>query len=265
MDRADIVAGYLAALEQQAQEPGANFLAALTSAHVARFAFSSVGPMLGEALPLDAGALYARIVEQGRGGYCFEQNGLLFEVLTTLGFDVELCLARVVHNQDIHPGLTHRVSIVTLGAARYVADVGFGPQGPRVPIDLRGVETRDEERRYRVSTRRDGELQLQLLTGGEWYTLYRFELGRYGQADCELGHFYSHRHPGAVFVRNLVASRQLPGEVRSLRNREYRVSRRNAETLRDVATAGQLHELLQREFALRVSEPESRRLFASLP
>lgn len=264
MERSEIVAGYLAALGLQAERPSVPFLAALTSAHVARFAFSSVGPMLGEHLPLDLDALYERIVLQARGGYCFEQNGLFFEVLQELGFDARLYLGRVIYDQDVHPGLTHRITLVAFGDRLLVVDVGFGPQGPRVPVDLGGTESTDADRSYRVHARRPGELHVQLLTGDHWYSLYRFELARYGQADCELGHFYSHRHPRANFVRNLVASRLLPDEIRSLRNREYRVLRRQGEESRNVFDAADLRELLQREFALRVSAAESVELFAAL-
>lgn len=265
MDRSRIVEGYLTALGLPAEQPSAPFLAALTSAHVARFAFSSIGPMLGEALSLDLDALYSRIVLQGRGGYCFEQNGLLFEMLQELGFDTELYLARVIYDRDVHPGLTHRITLVTLAAERYLVDVGFGPQGPRVPLHVNGNVAQDAERSYRVFGARPGELHVQLLTGDHWYSLYRFELARYGQADCELGHFYSHRHPQATFVNNLVASRLLPNEIRSLRNREYRITRNGDEESHAVRDAAQLRRLLQDEFDLQVSDRESRRLFAALP
>lgn len=49
-----------------------------------------------------------------RGGYCFEHNGLLCEMLEALGFEVTLYLARVIYNRDIHPGLTHRITLVHL-------------------------------------------------------------------------------------------------------------------------------------------------------
>ena len=55
-----------------------------------------------------------------------------------LGFDARIQLARVIHNQDIHPGLTHRVTLVEIDGRRYVADVGFGPLGPPTPVPHAG-------------------------------------------------------------------------------------------------------------------------------
>lgn len=100
---------------------------------------------------------------------------------------------------------------------------------------------------------------------GQPFSLYRFDLGEYGQADCELGHFYSHRHPDAVFVNNLVASRILDDEVRSLRNRTYRVVHPDGDVDVEVTTAEQLTKLLRDDFALAVTDDEGRRLFAELP
>ena len=116
--------------------PACPALTQITRRHVATFPFSSVGPRLGDDLPLHLDALFDRIVARHRGGYCFEQNGLLFEVLLELGYDVHVQLARVIDPRDYLPGLTHRVTRVVLDGSTYVADVGFGPLGPPVPVPM---------------------------------------------------------------------------------------------------------------------------------
>jgi N-hydroxyarylamine O-acetyltransferase len=261
MNRCEIAAGYLQALGLQRQAPTLEFLSEMTARHVAQFAFCSVGPRLGEALPLDPESLYSRIVLRGRGGYCFEQNGLMFEVLAELGFDVTLYLARVIYDQDTHPGLTHRITVVDLAGERHLVDVGFGPLGPRVPVRLSGEVSRDNQRAFRLLQRRAGELHVQTWKSGDWFSLYRFELARYGQADCELGHFYSHRHPDAAFVRNLVASRILPDAVRSLRNREYWIMTSDGDHRQDVRDPAHLRKLLGDEFGIQVTAAECDNLF----
>ncbi len=126
MERRELVRGYLEALDLQDRELDRQFLNDVVARHVATFAFGSVGCRLGDELPLDFESLYQRIVVRRRGGYCFEQNGLLFGVLEELGFSPQLYLARVISNQDTHPGLTHRISMVEFDGLRYVLDVGFG-------------------------------------------------------------------------------------------------------------------------------------------
>ena len=265
MDRAEIAARYLQSLQLERRNPDLSFLGDITRRHVATFAFSSVGPRLGDDLPLDVESLYRRIVVQARGGYCFEQNGLLYEVLEELGFGVKLYLARVIYNQDTDPGLTHRITMVEFDGDPYVADVGFGPLGPRIPVGMSKKESRDADRVFRVAERRTGEFHMQTLKDGEFFSLYKFELARYGQADCEVGHFYSHKHPDATFVNNLVVSRILEREIRSLRNREYWVLTENGNQVREIREAEQLREILSREFGVQVTGAESRYLFENSP
>lgn len=265
MERSRIAQLYLSALGLQRQDPELAYLTEITRRHVARFAFCSLGPRLGDALPLDLPSLYERIVERRRGGYCFEQNGLLFEVLQELGFAVELYLARVIYNRDVHPGLTHRVTLVECDGERYVVDVGFGPLGPRAPIPLNGLASTQGGRSFRVHARPSGDWHVQVYQDGDYFSLYRFELSQYGQADCELGHFYSHRHPAASFVNHLVASRILDSEVRSLRNREYRVISAEGERCQAIDSAAQLQSILTEAFDIAVSAAECRTLFESSP
>ena len=89
---ATITDEYLRVLGLQRSQPGLDFLSEIIRRHAAKFAFSSVGPMLGNDLPLDVESLFQRIVVNRRGGYCFEQNGLMYALLEELGFDVSFYL-----------------------------------------------------------------------------------------------------------------------------------------------------------------------------
>lgn len=260
MDRSEMVNEYLQVLDLDDRKMDFQFLSDLVVRHVATFAFSSVGCRLGDDLPLDFESLFDRIVVKRRGGYCFEQNGLLFGVLEELGFAPQLYLARVIYNQDTHPGLTHRISLVEHEGERFVLDVGFGPLGPRIPVAMSGKECVDGSRVFRINERRSGEFHLQVFKEGDFFSLYRFELTRYGQADCEVGHFYSHRHPEASFVNHLVVSLILEHETRSLRDQEYRVTRDFGIEIQTIESSNQLWRILVEELGIQITEKESRRL-----
>jgi len=264
MTIAEMTDAYLDVLGLARRRPDLSFLSDLTSRHLENFSFSSVGPMLGNELPLDTGAVYRRIVVDRRGGYCFEQNGLMQAVLEELGYTVTLCLARVIHNQDTHPGLTHRITLVEIDGKQYVADVGFGSTGPRFPVSMTGEESRESFRIFRIAEGRPGEYHMQILKDGDYFSLYRFELHRYGQADCEVGHFYSHKHPGANFVNHLVVSRILADEVRSLRNRDLWLITAGGEQRRVISDAGQLRAELRGQFGIAVDDTEARLLFSKM-
>ncbi len=259
-----MVRDYLKALGLHTRDLDFTFLSDIVARHVATFAFSSVGCQLRKDLPLDFESLYQRIFIQRRGGYCFEQNGLLYGILEKLGFSPELYLARVIYNRDTHPGLTHRITVVEYENRRYVMDVGFGPLGPRIPVPMSEIESNDGEKIFRISERRPGEYHMQVFKDGDFFSLYRFELARYGKADCELGHFYSHRHPDAPFVNHLVVSLLQESETRSLRDLKYWVITKFGTRDREISDSEQLMQILVGELGVQVTKDESRLLYEGL-
>jgi len=261
LEHTDISTGYIQALGLQNSKPDLGFLNEISRRHTAQFAFSSVGPMLGEDLPLDIESLFQRIVTNRRGGYCFEQNGLLYAMLKDLGFNVKLYLARVIYNEDIHPPLTHRITMVEFGTAQYVIDVGFGPLGPQLPVCMSGEVSQQNFREFRIEERHPGVFHMQTLKDGAYYSLYKFELARYGTPDCEVGHFYSHKHPSATFVNHLVVSRIMDDEILSLRNREFWKITGTGERREVIKDSRQLHEALTDQLGVEVNQNESHLLF----
>ena len=264
MERREMVEKYLQVLNLHGRELNFEFLSDIATRHVATFAFSSVGCQVGDDLPLDFESLYQRIVIKRRGGYCFEQNGLLCEVLEELGFSPKLFLGRVIHNQDTHPGLTHRITMIEYEDQQYVLDVGFGFLGPSLPIPMSGVESNDGRRTFRIAEHRSGEHHMQVFKDGDFFSLYRFELARYGQADCELGHFFSHQHPKANFVNHLVVSLIKENESRSLVDLKYRIIRQSSTRSQEVCDSEVLRRILVDELGIQVTMDESRRLYEKL-
>ncbi len=264
MGRLEMVQNYLQTLNLHGRELDFQFLSDVVTHHVATFAFSSVGCQLGDDLPLDFESLYQRIVIKRRGGYCFEQNGLLYGVLEELGFSPNLFLGRVIHNRDIHPGLTHRITMVEYGGQQYVVDVGFGFLGPSLPIPMSGVESYDGSRTFRIAECHPGEYHMQVFKGNEFFSLYRFELARYGQADCELGHFFSHRHPEANFVNHLVVSLIGENETLSLVDLKYWIITKSGNRSQEINDPEELKGILVDELGIQVTEDESHRLYEKL-
>ena len=89
-------------------------------------------------------------------------------------------------------------------------------------------------------------------------------LARYGHADCEVGHFYSHRHPDAAFVNHLVVSLILAGETRSLRDLEYWVIKESGKESTSIGSSDQLREVLVGGLGVHVTEAEASRLYEGL-
>jgi N-hydroxyarylamine O-acetyltransferase len=79
--------------------PDLSTLQALAAAQVGAIPFENLNPLLGLPVDLDPAALQRKLVHDGRGGYCFEQNLLFPEVLRAIGFEVSALVARVLWMQ----------------------------------------------------------------------------------------------------------------------------------------------------------------------
>ena len=238
--------------------PTIETLHALVAAHTRTIPFENIDPLLGVPVAdLSAAALTDKLVHRGRGGYCYEHNGLMRYVLSELGFEVQALTGRVVWMQaDNHlPARTHQVSAVTIPgvAGKYLVDVGFGGQTLSSPIQMVTDEvqsTRHEPYRIR---RRDQEMVLEALIRDEWQPLYRFTEDPQPQIDLEVGSWYVSTHPESVFVVGLSAARVTDDARWNLRGRNLAVHGRDGSSTRtSLRSADEVIEVLQRDFGINL-------------
>ncbi|OUS41041.1 arylamine N-acetyltransferase [Oleispira antarctica] len=253
---------YLADLELIASTD-LEFLRDLQSKHIARYSFNSLAAVLGQDISLEVEAIFSKIVDKQRGGYCFEHNKLVLTVLAELGFDVRLLMAKVIYNRDVDVARTHRVTLLNLDGDDYIVDAGFGHFGARFPVKLElGLEQDQGDAVYRIIQNSNHDYCYQVFKDDAFFTLYTFNLYQYSEAECLPAHFYSHKSPDAAFVNNLVVCRKFYNDILSLRNNEFfRIS--NDETVTTVITsAKQLHQILIETFELDLDSAISGFLFS---
>src|SRR5258706_13268600 len=118
--------------------PTLDTLRALQCRHTEAIPFENLNPLLGWPVRLDAASLEQKLVRDGRGGYCFEQNLLFLHVLKALGFSVLGLAARVLWNvpAGVITSRSHMLLRVDIGEEPYIADVGFGGQVLTGPLRL---------------------------------------------------------------------------------------------------------------------------------
>ena len=89
-------------------------------------------------LSLEIPAIYDKIVNRHRGGYCFELNALFNWLLKSIGFQTESFFARFMLNETAHtvPIRRHRVIKTEIDGKAYIADVGVGNEVPIRPLQL---------------------------------------------------------------------------------------------------------------------------------
>ena len=188
----------------------ADTLRRLHLAHLLAVPFENLSIHWQEPIVLTDEALFEKIVGRGRGGFCYELNGLFGALLRALGFDATMLSAGVATKDGgFGPDFDHMLLLVRL-EERYLADVGFGDSFLEpLRLDERGEQT-EGHRAYRIEpdgdrfvlTRRDGE--------GAWAPQYRFGLDAYDYGAYEAMCHYQQTSPQSHFTEGAICSLATP-------------------------------------------------------
>lgn len=189
--------------------PTVETLHALHLAHATHIPFENLDVLLRRPIQLDVESLWAKLVTGGRGGYCFEQNGLFAAVLEEVGFRVMRLGARVrMGAVGVRPR-THMVLLVEAGGDRWLTDVGFGADGLIHPVALNpGADSAQFAWKYRVIVEGPNYV-LQSWYPQGWLDLYSFDLVEQYPMDYEVANYFTSTYPRSPFVTMLRV--QLPG------------------------------------------------------
>jgi arylamine N-acetyltransferase len=240
--------------------PTEELLHALVAAHGRTIPFENLDPLMG--VPVDdlgPEVLSEKLVGRRRGGYCYEQNGLVGYVLEALGYGIDRIAGRVVWmlGPDAPlPAMTHQVLAVTVPGERdrFLVDVGFGGQTLSSPIRLvAGPEQATRHELYRVVE--EGEhLILQAQVRDTWLTLYEFTTQPRPRIDLEVGSWYVSTHPASIFVKGLSVALVTDEARYNLRGRNLAIHRKDASEKVRFDTAAEVLDALDRRFHIDVDD-----------
>jgi len=175
--------------------------------------------LLGCPVRLGLDSLWTKLVENRRGGYCFEQNRLFAAVLEAIGFRVSRLAARVRIGATAVRPRTHMLLMVDAEGQRWLTDVGFGGDGLLYPVPFCLDEpVAHFAWKYRIVD--EGPVYvLQSEHPEGWLDLYSFTLDEQYPIDYELANYVTSTHPDSPFVRNLIAQFPAPHLRITLLNR----------------------------------------------
>ena len=202
-----------------------------------------------EPIVLEDEALFTKIVERRRGGFCYEANGLFAALLRALGFDVEMLSAEVANaNGEFSRPFDHMALMVKLDQ-RWLADVGFGDSFVEpLRIDTTSEQVQGEQAfrivadgLYRVLLRRHED---------EWEPQYRFTLRAYQYSDYEEMCRYHQTSPQSHFTQNRICSRATPEGRITLSGMRLIVTSKDGREERMLASQEEYEQILREQFGI---------------
>jgi N-hydroxyarylamine O-acetyltransferase len=183
-------------------------LRALHRAHRHSILFENLDIQRGLPIRLDRDALERKMVDDARGGYCFEHNTLFAAVLRETGFVPRTLLARVRRGPPERWVRTHMLLRVESEGAVWIADVGFGGIGLLEPMLLREGSV-SEQGGLTYMLRREGDYWVLAMrdAAGAGDDLYEFTEESHTPGDVEMANHFTSTHPDSVFRRTLTIQR----------------------------------------------------------
>lgn len=235
-------------------EPTLAVLHALAERHVKSVPFENLSILLGQPVELTPEALEKKIVAERRGGYCFEQNGLMLGILRQIGFEVTPLSGRVrlERSRDFLPPRTHLFLSVRIDEEDWIFDGGVGGMSLTTPIRRHGEGEQATLHETRRVVFEEGRFFHQAWMGDAWQDVYEFTGEEMPEIDREIGNWWTSTSPASKFSQNLFAARAEEDGVRLGILNDRFIRRRGPEVLDVVTieTADQLLEILGREFGL---------------
>lgn len=221
--------------------------------HPQAIPFENLDPFLGRPVGLDVDALQEKLVRSRRGGYCYEQNLLLWHALAALGFEVSGLAARVLWGrpQDALTPRSHMLLRIALDGRVWLADVGFGGLTQTAPLLLEpGLVQQTPHEPFRL-VEKGGHFDAQAKVGEEWRTLYRFDLSEHHEVDYAVASYYLSTNPASHFVTGLIAARALPERRYALAGSRLTVHHLGGPSeRREIATPTELADVLEEDFGI---------------
>ena len=201
--------------------PTVSTLASLLRRHACSIPFENIDVQLGRSLTIDVEDAFEKIVERGRGGWCYEQNGLFGWALSEVGFEVMRVSGAVRRDERGDAALNNHLCLLVrepgAGKPVYLADVGFGGS-MTAPIEL--TESEHTQPPYRIVLRFFEERHWLLSEeSADGESNYEFVAKPADETALAAKSEQLQNDPQSGFVQTLVVQKRLPDAHVCLRGR----------------------------------------------
>ena len=224
-------------------------LRALQEAHLYHIPFENLD-IPHTPIILDTQRIFQKVINQQRGGFCYELNGLFFELLKALGYSVKRISARVFgqRSQQFGHPFDHLAIIVHLDQQDFLVDVGFG-DFCFCPLQIqRELIQADHLHEFKIVDYDDQHQLVLRMENGEWKNQYIFDETARDFSEFEQMCQWHQSSPDSHFTVNRLCSLATTNGRITLSGQKLKI--REGETLREVVLDDQMSidDILQQYF-----------------
>jgi N-hydroxyarylamine O-acetyltransferase len=238
-------------MEKTGAPPDLAGLRLLQRQHLLNVPFENLDIHWKRPIVLDTAAFYRKIVEDNRGGFCYELNGLFNELLREIGFETRLLSARVADGQgNFSPEYDHAAILVIIGEMQYVADVGFGAFAAE-PLRLEAdVEQEDEAGKFIVREYDSESFEIAKQEDHRWRTEYIFAPLGHDLSEFEERCLWHQTSPDSHFMKNKICSLLTLTGRKTLTDKKFISTTEAGRFESEVSGEEEFEQVLLKEFGI---------------
>ena len=182
-------------------------LIGLQKAHLLSVPFENLDIHYGREILLDLNFFYDKIVDENRGGFCYELNGLFHWLLIKTGFKARMISARVhTENGEYSREYDHMAIIVDLKGQEYLVDVGFGRFSiGALPISF-DCQLKDDHGIFTFEKHDEKYIRVSLMVEGVMVPQYIFEKKERKLVEFQEMCSYHQTNPDSHFMKKKIVS-----------------------------------------------------------
>lgn len=237
-----------------ALKPDLATIAALIRCQQMRIPFENLNALYNNKISIQLDDIFEKLVVDGRGGYCYELNGLFGCVLEFLRVPFYFVAARPIRGPSRLPP-THAAIVAKIDGQNYLIDTGFGSLTPREPVFIdpnrakSGYELSLGIDKAHLKINEFGEYQLSIWNQEQWEPRYSFANRPVDWVDFELANYWNSNNPDSLFTQKPIIVIVTPNGRKILLGNELKIIEDGETSVRNI-DADEYLNVLWHEFAI---------------
>lgn len=230
--------------------PDLETLKKIQKQHLINIPFENIDIFENITLKLNIDSLFAKIVEEKRGGICYELNGLLLKLLKEIGYDVKYISGRI---REEGTDLDHVLLLVTIDNEKYIVDVGF-KDNYLYPIKMVPNLIQENYRNnYKINKLENDKYQLIKIVDNEETILYTFTTEEKNLSDFEARCKYFENTPNTYFTNNPFSAIEREDGKIFITNKKLTITKGDKIENKDIKSKEEFYCYLEELFKIKLS------------
>jgi len=234
-------------------EPTLSVLIELQKVHLLNVPFENLDIHNGTIIELDLNKIYIKIIESQRGGFCYELNGLFYELLKSIGFDAEIVSARVYDKKKVFgEEFDHLVIVVTLNDQKYLVDVGFGEFTFSPLLIKMDFVQNDERGQFKIELFNENYFLVSNLIDKKWVSVYLFSLTTRKISDFSNMCTYHQSSSNSHFTQKRICTLPTIDGRKTLSNNTLKIKTNGRTKEVDIKNDEEVTKILLKHFNIKI-------------